>query len=441
MKELVHAVAAPVERWRDALPRFSRLRSWVGKGFWAVVDKGLYGASNLGVNVLLARWSTETDYGAFSVGFAALVLVLAFYIALVTEPMLVFGPDRYQNRVRDYLGVLCHVQVVLGAAIGLILAGVAATFFVLDAPRMGLTFGGLAAAMPLFLFGWLMRQACYVPKNPRLAAAGGLLYATTAFGGIYVLHLGGNVRAWSSLLVIGAAGAIAGLWMAFRLRPNILRSVRSRLHWVVVRRHWQYGRWAAATRIPMRLPGHLVYFLLPALGGLAATGAMKALANLVRPYQQATAALGILLISSFSSISDRERFFRWVRLAGVAFITAGIGYWILLGVMHSTLFRWFYGENYAEYAWLLWLLGLQPLFAGLTEAVSAALRAVERPDLLFWARTYATGATLPVTVGLIVAFGLTGAVVGSAVTALITAATMVWYYRLLRRRSDELFDS
>jgi hypothetical protein len=60
------------------------------------------------LNVLLARWLVPQDYGAFTVAFAVFLLIGTFHTALLTEPMLVFGPSRYEGRFSEYLGALLY---------------------------------------------------------------------------------------------------------------------------------------------------------------------------------------------------------------------------------------------------------------------------------------------------------------------------------------------
>ncbi len=87
------------------------LSRWLMKGFWAVSDQGLFSLSNFALSVLLARWLVPQDYGAFTVAFAVFLLIGTFHTALLSEPMLVFGPSRYKGRFSEYLGALMYGHV------------------------------------------------------------------------------------------------------------------------------------------------------------------------------------------------------------------------------------------------------------------------------------------------------------------------------------------
>src|SRR5690606_25728151 len=78
----------------------------LGKGFWAVMDQGLFAFSNFLVNILLARWLAPESYGAFSIAFSLFLVLGTFHTALLTEPMLVFGASKYRYSFAEYLRVL-----------------------------------------------------------------------------------------------------------------------------------------------------------------------------------------------------------------------------------------------------------------------------------------------------------------------------------------------
>src|SRR5439155_722855 len=80
------------------------LLRWVGRGSWAIADQGLFAGTNFLLNVMLARWLSPGEYGAFAVGLAAVFFVGTFHSALLTEPMLVFGPGKYADRAGAYVG-------------------------------------------------------------------------------------------------------------------------------------------------------------------------------------------------------------------------------------------------------------------------------------------------------------------------------------------------
>src|SRR5207244_1084817 len=119
------------------------------KGFWAVLDQGMFSVANFGANILLAKWMSKAQYGAFAVAFALFLLLGTFHNALIIEPMLVFGNDRYGKRLKRYLGALLygHAAVTLIGAALLAGAGLVAAR-VFRAPELGMALVAMGAAAP-----------------------------------------------------------------------------------------------------------------------------------------------------------------------------------------------------------------------------------------------------------------------------------------------------
>ena len=62
-------------------------RSWIFRGGLAVADQGLISGSNFLLSVLLARWLSAEQYGAYALGYSLFLLAAGFHQALLIEPM------------------------------------------------------------------------------------------------------------------------------------------------------------------------------------------------------------------------------------------------------------------------------------------------------------------------------------------------------------------
>ena len=127
---------------------------------FSLIDQVSFSASHFVLNILLATWLAPRAYGSFAFGFSALLLVAAFYSAVTTEPLLMFGASRFRNRFKAYLGVLLkyHGTISLGVGLLAVLGGVGAFAFG-SGDAAGALFG-VAVAAPLLLLSWLLRPAC-----------------------------------------------------------------------------------------------------------------------------------------------------------------------------------------------------------------------------------------------------------------------------------------
>ena len=144
------------------------------KGFWAIADQGLFAGSNCVLNVMLARWLSPVEYGEFATAFAAFLGLGVIHTALLTEPMLVFSPERYRDRHKHYFGTLIygHVLVALAASLVLFVAG----WFLGRQGQLDLSGHTVSPRRghSSCFFG-SMRRTCYGQLNPKLAATGDCL--------------------------------------------------------------------------------------------------------------------------------------------------------------------------------------------------------------------------------------------------------------------------
>lgn len=410
-----------VAAWRAR--NFSRL---LGTGFWAIADQGLFAASNFALSVLLARWLTAQDYGAFTVAYSGFWFFGAMYTALVVEPMLVFGSEKYKERLFDYLGVLLYGQLglsIVGALIFLA-AGLTTMFVNLDALAPSLF--SLAVACPLILFQWKMRRVCYLHRGPHLAASGGAIYMVLMLLGGYAMYRWGLLSAAMAFGLIAAASLVSGLWLMVRLRVKPAYPPDNRLARESLADHWQFGRWAMATNVVGMFSWNGYYLLLPIWGGLEATGAFRALMNLIQPVLHMSMALPNVLVPALTRMRGTVGFKLLVRRTSVAFVLCAAAYWLLLGVFHRQLIELLYGGQYTGYSGLLWLAGLLPLAFGVMDVLGSALRALERPDRMFVAYLVSTAVSLTAGLALLAAFGVVGAIVGTLVTWVTAVAALVW---------------
>jgi O-antigen/teichoic acid export membrane protein len=409
------------------------------KGFWAISDQGLFATSNFALNVLLARWISSQDYGAFSVAFAIFTLIGVIHTATLTEPMLVFGPGKYKERFSEYLGTVTYGHwgfAALGSVL-LLLSSLGLAIFGLSS--LSVTLVALAFAEPFILFLWLMRRACYARLEPHLAASGGALYMILMLAGAYVLYRGEWLSAGSAFGVMAISSLVVGVWLAVRLRVKRPPLRPDELARDSLETHWSYGRWSVANEGLNWVPMNIYFVVLPIFGGLEAGASLKALMNLIMPMLQAIWALAILLLPILVRARHEEdrggeqpRFGSRVRLALIPFVLGPVLYWLLLGLFHNQLVDWLYGGRYTEHAALLWLLGLSPIVASMKQVLGQSLKALERPDRLFWA--YACSAVLTLTLGtaLVYLWGVVGAGIGFLASQAVTAALALIFYRRLR---------
>jgi O-antigen/teichoic acid export membrane protein len=336
----------------------------------------------------------------------------------------VFGPGRYAADTPGYLKLLLHGHwlAVGGCSVLLVLAGLLCARF--RTPEVGHAFLGLAVAVPFVLLSWMLRRACYIQVRPEWAAAAGALYLVLLTLGIVSLHRFEMLSSMSALGMMAAASALASVWLTVRLQL-FARGTHSELPAARIRwDHWSYGRWAAGTGALAWVPENLYLIVLPLWNGLVASGVLKVLITLTMPAMQAQGAVANLLTPALVRARGGAGFGRLLRAALGGFAITALACWLLIGAFHRPLVHWLYGGQYDEYSALLWLAGAIPLLSGVGEALSDALRALERPDLAFWAAVGSCATTVSLGLGAAALWGVAGAVMGEMISLATAAALM-----------------
>jgi O-antigen/teichoic acid export membrane protein len=216
---------------------------WVRRGAWAFADQALFAASNFLLNVALARMLPPQSYGAFALGYTIFLLLGTVYTSLFVEPLLVFGAGKYRNDLSGYVRELMrfHWRGTMIAGAVLVLAG--AVLELLAQRELAATLIALAVASSFILLQWLMRRACYVRFEPRLAAYAGIWYFVFLIAGGYACYRFGVLSPVSAILLMGAGSLISAAMIMVRLRVRPYAPAHDRAHPDVVAEHWEYGRW------------------------------------------------------------------------------------------------------------------------------------------------------------------------------------------------------
>jgi len=400
------------------------VKRWIKKGGWALLDRGLFGLSNFALNVLLARWLTPYDYGVFTLFYSLFWLFGAFHTALFIEPLLVFGPGQYRHRFPEYLGALvyshlgftfCASVICLMVALGLGNTG--------GTPLLGVAISG-----PFILLLWLMRQACYVQTLPESAAIAGSLYTCLMLSGMVAMHQYHSLSTASAFLVMGISSLVVGGWLTTRLPINFSKATDSKLILDIVKHHWRFGRWSSATQMLMVAPDNLYYLALSAWGGLEATAAFKALRNLNIPIARVNIAFTSLLVPKLVKTRRPDQFLQTVKIALLCFVLGPMLAWLCLGLLNQSILQWLYQGNYQENAPLVWVIGMSPIFRSIVVVLNATLRSLKLPKKVFQAFCLFTPINLILTLGLIWAQGIRGAVVGVTLSSGLGAIVMTSFF-------------
>jgi O-antigen/teichoic acid export membrane protein len=397
----------------------------------SVADQGLVSSTNFVLNVLLVRWLSPAEYGAFAIGFAALLFVSSLHTALLNEPMNVLGPQLFRHDLSRYLGHLVAFSGGSGLVLALLLWG-AETRVSGQSAALGSALLGLCLSLPVFNLASLLRQACYLETRPQLALRGSAAYA------VALLALLASARAsaapltpFGAFAAMAGASAVAALVFARAVSPRLPSPFRRDPTGAARRiaaEHWAYGRFMVAAGLAHSV-GYLVY--LPLVGvvlGLAQSGILRAVQNLVLPLQQVLAAFGLVLVPWVS----RQRALRGdAYLAEARWKTLSLnvgtaaGYGLVVVLLGRFLLDLLYGGGrYSAYAWALPILAAGSVFTAVAESFGVLARARRRPDIFVWSKIAPALVMLAVGLPAVRHLGLLGAFAGLALAALCEAAVI-----------------
>ncbi len=345
--------------------------------------------------------------------------------------MLVYGSGKYARCYEGYLGYLIGAHLVATLVVSALLM----VFAVLGRIWLpgGLTNAtiGLAVAAPLSLLLWLLRRAFYPRFQPHWGAVGSFAYVVLTLGAIFWLQAVGRLTPFSAMITLGVAAVPPAIGLMLLLRPANPWALSLAEREEVRSDHWSYGRWSLGTAGLMWLPGNLYYAALPLWAGLEATAALRAIVNLLTPILRGNSALAVLLVPAFVRAQKSrggEGFAREASRLLALFIAAAVAYGLILIFLGEDLLALLYGGRYGEYARLLLPATLLPLASAVIAVLGSALRARERPDLVFRSYLASSLVTLTGGLGLTAVAGVVGGVWGLIISWWVAAVVMYRYH-------------
>jgi O-antigen/teichoic acid export membrane protein len=414
----------------------TRLRVWGWLSALSLVDQGLMSGSGFVLNLLLARWLPAETYGAFAVAFAVFLFASGFHNVLLLEPMTVFGPASYPDRLRDYLRSQLKVHAVLvGTLSGLILLSAAA--LVAYGFRTPLTSAliGSGIALPFLLLFWLVRRMCYVVQCPSSAVRGSVFYFVGMLAGLVALRKRGVLNPLTAFLLVAAASALASALLLYQhgIFGHGSEPQGSPRWREVFRENWCYVRWLVASTALYAACSQTQTFLTAGLLGLGLAGVLRAMQMPSLVMTQMVVASGLLVMPSMSrdfGLGRMAHVRSKATLTSAALAVVALAYAAILFAAASPIERLFYGGKYASFAWLIPLMGLVPVCTGFSTGYSMALRASQKPqfDLL------ANSVSAPVAIVFAGLFIRWWGIGGAAVSTVLGFAAYAAVYFLSYRR-------
>lgn len=417
---------------------------WVTRGGLAVLDYGLISGSNFLLGILLARWLSQEQFGAYALAFSIFILVGFLYQGLLLEPLSVFSGTLFHDNIRGYLKTTVWIHWALCLVMCSLLGGAAVIARVFwHSSVLGGGFAGLAIATPFILIHGLGRRGFYLKLSPGPAAFAAVFYFAAVTGGVFLLNHFGWLSSFTAFVTMGTAALVSSVIMLFqlhaRLEPETSRPDLRRT-WG---KHWEYGRWALATSVVGWIPYYFYIPVVSTFSGIGAAAELRAVMNLAAPVLQTFAALSMLFLPYASRLqtegSVKEVSALTRRL--IALFVAGAGvYWAILIPVRGTVFHLLYAGKYMETAYLIPLFAVETIVWSAAVGPAILLRAMESPRSLFIANGAASAVAILFGIPATKFFGLPGVITSMiASNAVYVVVAFVLYGRKLQARKTAAF--
>ena len=417
-----------------------RLLPWAHKGSLTVIEYGLVYGSHFLVSVLLARWLTAEQYGAFAIAWSVFVLLSLVYQSLVLEPMSVFGGSTYRSNFRAYFASLMWIHVILSLAIFLLFGATAGASRLFGAAAgMPAALAGVTMASPCVFFFWLARRTCYLELVPGEALAGAFVYSGVVLAALWAFYRQHLLSPFIAFVLVGIGSLATGSFLVFRRRLLSRAEGPRPSTWVLARQHWNYGAWALAACIASWIPAYIYYPILSSFGTMAQSGQLKALMNLTVPLEQTKAALSMLLLPYAAGVQHGKdgsgTKILTVRLTLFA-VGMGIAYWAIIIPFSKPVLHLLYSGRYMEVAYQIPLVAVGSIFWSAAYGPAMALRGMKSPTSVFAAYAFAAVASLVIGVPATWAFGLSGGIWGNNIADIASFVGVSYLlYRKLKGHS------
>jgi len=409
----------------------------LGQIGFSLIDQALSVGGIFIANVVLARAQTKEEYGMFALSYSIYTFLLGMNNAMILEPFTVYGAGRYHRSLRSYAQLMwrSNLLLIFGLSVVLMLAWAILhwTAHALASPALL----GLALSIPFLLAGQFVRRGFYIEKMPSAAAGFSAIFFMIIAVLLFAFMRFGLLDSFSTFIIAALAWATAGIlywkWLPGRSGTgNFLTEEPD--YW---REHWKYARWVVATALVFQLMTQGYYWLLAIFLSVREVAEFRAMHILTTPMDQAltAATLVILPLMAFRYASGQSRslIHLWHKYTLAAIAATGLFslcvYFFSLRILHLI-----YGGKFDGLAHLLGTMAALPVLMALGNTANVALKAIEKPDFVFYGYLASGVVTFLGGVPLVIHFGLPGAVYGMLLSTFAYALTLSAGFLFLVRR-------
>lgn len=357
---------------------------WGKRVGFSILDQGLFSGANFALNILLARWLTPEDYGAFAVAYAVYLFSSGFHYALILDPMAVFGPlinpGKHMDYVKKSFLLQLFISLALGALIGL--AGI-----LVRAP-LGEALIGIAFCTPFILTMTYFRNSFYIKSESAKSALVSFIFFFVIVASLIAAKFGGILQLKLSFLFLAGSSflsSVAGFALYIQRKQDSRETVNFR---DILVQNWSYGKWIVLTALANSITTLSFPLLIGVFIGLTDAAAFRGWQNLISPMYQALTAGALLVIPILSQRSNSlPQPAKIIKNLFLAMILSTLFYIILINLNPKSIISMLYKQvYYLNYSWLLSLFSIYLMFLALSSFFSVFIRAGKQSKYLYYSK-------------------------------------------------------
>jgi O-antigen/teichoic acid export membrane protein len=406
-----------------ALPAASRLMPVA----YSFADQALAVSANFLANVMLARTQTKEEYGLFALSYSLFTFLAGLHNSAILEPCTVYGSGRYRNRFSEYLRLMVRANAFVGLLLMLlVLLGCLVLYWA--APQyVSRSLLGLGVTVGVLLSGTFLRRVFYLQRQPAFAAQASLICFLTVACALWLVAKAHLLNGFSVFVILALGWIAAGLGLGKKLalgHPAQAFLDSEPGYW---REHWKYSKWVLSTAFVFQLTSQGYYWIVAGFLSVKEVAELRATQMLVAPMDQVFIALSFLVMPALAAryaTKRMEEFLSFSKRYLLAIVGATSVFVLVVRLAGRPVMHWLYAGKFDGLAPLLYILAFLPLIMGIGNMMNDALKAAEKPKLVFYAYLCSGTATLLGGIPLVIRFGLMGAVYGLLLSAAVYTAAL-----------------
>lgn len=409
------------------------------KGYLSMVDQGVISLSNFIAAVYIARTLIPKEFGVYAVGYLLLRFVRSAQEGLIIQPMTTFGAPLAHKEYRRYFTNSFIFQLIFSLSFSIGAAVVGRFLTDLGNDTAGPALFSLWFVFLLWPLEEFLRRAFYTRGKIIQATVISLMSNTFRIG--FLLWLGSNTRltpaggldaiAWGSVIAL-----IPGLLV---LRKDFTLDLSRTDTMATARNNWEFGRWVLGAIIANWVAIEVYPLITAGMISFAATGAYRAVQNLVAPVHVLLRGMDTFLTPLMSRNYNQggtKYLANTLKLAYYIAILPILAILIFATIFSVPLLRILYADTYIAYADGVILIATFYFLWFSYWPLQTAFKALKRTRPIFIANITAILTMFTVGLALVSRFGVYGAFAGQAVNALITSI-LLWRAWFKLKREDQ----